>query len=234
MIELKVQCDCGQKFKFDVEPVNGQMPFRVNCPICGADGTDKANSLLQQMAPARVAPPGAPPLPVASPPLAIGTRTAAAPAPATATRFPAAAAGALTAARSQVQKGKDGWATPQTGVHKLGSYIVLGPSMLGAMLAAGFFGLEVSPLVLGAIVGVCGVVGGAVNIMGRGPIPVGMLVGLTMALGGYGAVFWWISDKTSFRKYELMIAFLIGAAPGFGLQFAFQKFLQKRQQQGRT
>ena len=29
MIELKVHCDCGQKYKFDVEPVNNQMPFTV-------------------------------------------------------------------------------------------------------------------------------------------------------------------------------------------------------------
>jgi hypothetical protein len=28
MIELKVHCDCGQRYKFDVEPVNNQMPFK--------------------------------------------------------------------------------------------------------------------------------------------------------------------------------------------------------------
>lgn len=50
-MELKVQCDCGQKYKFDVEPVNGQMPFVVNCPVCGVDGTAKANAMLQQLFP---------------------------------------------------------------------------------------------------------------------------------------------------------------------------------------
>jgi hypothetical protein len=50
-MEIKVQCDCGQKFKFDVEPVNGQMPFVVNCPVCRADGTAKANVMLQQLLP---------------------------------------------------------------------------------------------------------------------------------------------------------------------------------------
>ena len=64
MIELKVQCDCGQKYKFDVEPVNGLMPFRVNCPICGLDGTEKANLLLQAQAPVPVAAAFAPPPPV--------------------------------------------------------------------------------------------------------------------------------------------------------------------------
>jgi hypothetical protein len=47
-MELKVVCGCGQKYKFDVEPVGGQIPFAVNCPICGADGTQSANATLAQ------------------------------------------------------------------------------------------------------------------------------------------------------------------------------------------
>jgi hypothetical protein len=48
-MEIKVQCDCGQKFKFDVEPVNGHVPFAVKCPVCGFDGTPRANVVLQQL-----------------------------------------------------------------------------------------------------------------------------------------------------------------------------------------
>jgi hypothetical protein len=47
-MELKVVCDCGQKFKFDVEPVNGQMPFKMNCPVCNADATRAANAAISQ------------------------------------------------------------------------------------------------------------------------------------------------------------------------------------------
>lgn len=47
-MELKVLCDCGQKYAFDVEPIAGQMPFFVNCPGCGMDGTSHANALLAQ------------------------------------------------------------------------------------------------------------------------------------------------------------------------------------------
>jgi hypothetical protein len=47
-MEIKVQCGCGTKFAFDVEPVNGRMPVRVNCPGCGADGTDLANEVIRQ------------------------------------------------------------------------------------------------------------------------------------------------------------------------------------------
>jgi hypothetical protein len=49
MPEIKVECDCGQKYKFDVEPVNGRMPFKVNCPSCGNDGTSKADIVLQSI-----------------------------------------------------------------------------------------------------------------------------------------------------------------------------------------
>src|SRR5579871_299485 len=92
MMELKVQCDCGQKYKFDVEPVNNQMPFRVTCPSCGIDGTDKANVLLQTQAPVAVAAPALAPAGLrlnvaAAPPVAIAPP----PIPATAQHYPAAA-----------------------------------------------------------------------------------------------------------------------------------------------
>src|ERR1039457_2646035 len=67
MIELKVVCDCGQKFKFDVEPVNGQMPFTVACPICKRDGTAKANAMLQQMSVFKMVEPPPPPAPAPAP-----------------------------------------------------------------------------------------------------------------------------------------------------------------------
>ncbi|MGC3959486.1 MAG: hypothetical protein QM813_16530 [Verrucomicrobiota bacterium] len=69
-MEIKIQCDCGQKFKFDVEPVHGQMPFSVNCPVCGVDGTARANVLLQQLLPPTPIPaPSAPPPPPAPAPM---------------------------------------------------------------------------------------------------------------------------------------------------------------------
>jgi hypothetical protein len=70
MIELKVQCDCGQKYKFDVEPVHGRMPYAVSCPVCGADGTGKANALLAQQLPAAASVPIGMAPPVAAPALA--------------------------------------------------------------------------------------------------------------------------------------------------------------------
>jgi hypothetical protein len=77
-MEIKVECDCGQKYKFDVEPANGCMPFPVHCPACGAEGTAKANAIIRQSAPAAVRyaplPAPAPPAPAPTPPPAIAIR----------------------------------------------------------------------------------------------------------------------------------------------------------------
>ncbi len=81
-MELKLVCPCGQKFKFDVEPVNGQMPFAVICPVCNADGTAAANAQLSnQFPPALVIVPPPPPIAPASGKLQM---TRPAPAPTTA------------------------------------------------------------------------------------------------------------------------------------------------------
>ena len=45
---IKVQCPCGSKYSFDVEPVEGRMPFAVQCPTCNADGTDIANQIIAE------------------------------------------------------------------------------------------------------------------------------------------------------------------------------------------
>jgi len=51
MIPIKIQCGCGQRYAFDVEPVGGRMPAAVACPVCGADGTGAANAVISQSMP---------------------------------------------------------------------------------------------------------------------------------------------------------------------------------------
>jgi hypothetical protein len=48
MIPIKIQCGCGQRYAFDVEPLAGQMPGSIACPICGVDGTSAANAVIAQ------------------------------------------------------------------------------------------------------------------------------------------------------------------------------------------
>lgn len=49
MIPIKIQCGCGQRYAFDVEPVDGRMPYSVACPVCGVDGTEAANIIIAQV-----------------------------------------------------------------------------------------------------------------------------------------------------------------------------------------
>lgn len=50
-MDIKIVCGCGQKYIFEVDPDNGQMPVSVNCPACGADGTKEANDIMAQIFP---------------------------------------------------------------------------------------------------------------------------------------------------------------------------------------
>jgi hypothetical protein len=81
MIPIKIQCGCGQRYAFDVEPVNGRMISTVACPICGVDGTAAANEMIAQTLAAQ---------PEAAPPPITRLRPAAAPVRAEATARPLA------------------------------------------------------------------------------------------------------------------------------------------------
>ncbi len=69
-MEIKIVCGCGTKYKFDVEPLEGRMPWPVRCPSCGVDGTAQANEIIQAGSPAPVSSPSVP----VAPPLATGPR----------------------------------------------------------------------------------------------------------------------------------------------------------------
>jgi hypothetical protein len=125
-------------------------------------------------------------------------------------------------------KRHDGWGSPETSFNKLGTYLMAGSSVLAALTAWGMFGIEVSGTILCIVVGVCGVAGGAINMAGRGPILAGMVVGPVIGLGGFGAALWWMQGRESVRKFEISLAFIIGSAPGFLLQYGFQQWLKKR------
>ena len=49
MIPVKIYCVCGQKYAFEVHPVNGAMPVPVNCPVCRRDGTEQANQIIARI-----------------------------------------------------------------------------------------------------------------------------------------------------------------------------------------
>jgi len=91
MIPITIQCGCGQRYEFDVEPVDGQMPTTVACPVCGVDGTAAANEMIAQTLTVQ-APPSLPKLRLQSAPV----RTEAPPPPPP----PAARAAAVAPAKA--------------------------------------------------------------------------------------------------------------------------------------
>ena len=96
-MEVKVFCQCGSKYKFDVEPVNERMPWPVNCPTCGADGTAQANQIIAQTFAANpaVPPPAPSPLAMSAPPPPPAPAYAPAPAPTAAAPCSGSRAGRL-------------------------------------------------------------------------------------------------------------------------------------------
>jgi hypothetical protein len=236
MIPIKVECGCGQRYAFEVNPVDGHMPQAVKCPSCGADGTLAANQVIAQIlaVPAR-APVAVPIAPVA--PTGGGMRIAvsgAATAPAVAAVAPPpppmSSPKPIVRPAPAAKPAADGWDVEETQVNKLGTFVIVGPVIFAALFASGIFGVQVAPSLLLTVVAVCGVLGGVLNISGRGPVVAGAIVGLVIAVGGYGAVYWWIQGRESVRKFELIIAFVVGVIPGFLLQTLLQAYLRKRAQ----
>lgn len=113
MIPIKIQCGCGQRYAFDVEPVDGHMPYAVACPVCGVDGTAAANTVIAQAAPAEPVPASeAPPtslrLRVATPQRAAGPAAVATSSHRPASHHPAKD---FTSAKSEAQS-KINWGDP--------------------------------------------------------------------------------------------------------------------------
>lgn len=46
---IKLECYCGMKYEFNVEPVDGRMPYEISCPNCDGDGTEYANLYIAQV-----------------------------------------------------------------------------------------------------------------------------------------------------------------------------------------
>jgi hypothetical protein len=126
----------------------------------------------------------------------------------------------------------DGWGSEESQVNQIGIYIVAGGAIIAALLLWGVIPVAVPVSVLAAAVAVCGLVGGAINVLGRGPVAAGAVVGVVMALGGFCAVYFWINGRESVRWFEVMIAFVIGIVPGFVVQYLIQRMLGVRAEAG--
>jgi hypothetical protein len=109
MITVKVECDCGQHYAFDAEPVNGRLGTTVACPTCGADGTPVANEIIARS----LAPEPATPTPQAGARLSISSHEPAAPAAAPAVKVNSTLLGMVSPEQARIQAAaKISWGDP--------------------------------------------------------------------------------------------------------------------------
>lgn len=59
MIDTKIACQCGNRFKFGMDLVNGRAPDGLVCPTCGAPATPACNALVDFLSGKEPAPPSA-------------------------------------------------------------------------------------------------------------------------------------------------------------------------------
>jgi hypothetical protein len=121
LMQIKIQCGCGQHYAFDVDADGDLEPGMVLCPVCGFDGTGAANEAIAQGLSARTAEAAA--APVGGPRIRIPTPSPVAPAaaPAPASRLHGATTPAREINRTQLEfdaKAKILWGDPPEEVIK--------------------------------------------------------------------------------------------------------------------
>src|SRR5687768_13517852 len=117
----------------------------------------------------------------------------------------------------------DGWRGEETPLNKFGSSITVVPTILGGIIMF-VAGDKIPTEYLFIVVGLCGLIGGAINVHGRGPESAGAAMGLIIAMGGLGAIYWWLSYRDAEKIWwlEVAIAFVVGSLPGMAAQYLIQ------------
>jgi hypothetical protein len=114
------------------------------------------------------------------------------------------------------------WGSPESRLNQVGTLLVILPSISASLLLTDLIPIDVPVGVLFAVVIISGAAGGAINLIGRGPLILGAIVGLAVALGGLSAVYGWLQLRPSVYWLEVALVYFIGTIPGFLLQRAWQ------------
>ena len=194
MLEIKIQCPCGQRYKFDVEPIEGRMPFVVNCPICGLEGTSNANEVLGKVLVAEPLPAPA----AASGPMRVGLA------------LPTSVEGSLAPPRAPVGRGQLQTAAASTAQKKpsfgLGLLGALVGTLLGSIvyfLTFNYTGVRLKLLAIG--VGYLAGLGAEVLGRKEGSKQLGMIAGVFTLVGVVSAQYcvarnWWNTAQQATPK----------------------------------
>jgi hypothetical protein len=154
-MEIKIECSCGSRYKFDVEPENGRCPTPLACPSCQASWTEQTNELiarsLGEAAPAPAFPvtPAAPVVRIVS----VGTMAPPTPsAPKLGLRLSNHAPSEAPASNVAVPDAPEPAPVPASGGRHMPRVVTLDP-VLEPQVSMGNFGMGVLGAGLGAALG---------------------------------------------------------------------------------
>ena len=122
---------------------------------------------------------------------------------------------------------RNSWGSAESRLNQVGTLLVVIPPVLAAMVLTGRIPITVPVVILFGVAIISGLVGGAINLVGRGPVIIGALVGLVIALGGFVAVYGWSQLRGNLYSLEVPLVFIVGTAPGFLLQRLLQGVVQR-------
>ena len=182
-MRIKLQCECGQRFAFEVEPINGRMPSPVECPACGAESTAAANAAIAQSAESQsaAAPAGSESLRVAIPAHERSPATLVASASPASQRPPRPLPGQLGRAQAKVEaRAKISWGDP--------------PIQVLAYLRSQGYGKEESSAIVEELVRerVATIRGKGITSLISGALLTGVSVGIFLIFRNGG----WVSPRT--------------------------------------
>jgi hypothetical protein len=153
-MEIKIECSCGSRYKFDLEPVNGRSPTALACPNCQASWTEQADALIARSLGTAAAPPltvNAPPAPAVALVAAGATTPPSTSAPKPGLRLSGQAPREASAPTEASPTAEPGPAPVTVGRH-MPRVITLDP-VLEPQTSMGNFGLGVLGAALGAALG---------------------------------------------------------------------------------
>lgn len=122
----------------------------------------------------------------------------------------------------------DGWGSKVSNLNQVGAVLVIVSTVLAIFVSGGVLQNDVPITVLFVAVAIGGLAGGAVYLIGRGPLAAGAIIGLAIAVGGFGAAYWWSQIRNSPSAYEVALVTFVGTLPGFLLQRILQRMFAKQ------
>jgi hypothetical protein len=122
----------------------------------------------------------------------------------------------------------DGWGSKVSNLNQVGTVLVIVSTVITIFAFGDMVQNDVPVTVLFIAVAICGLIGGALYVIGRAPVVAGAFIGLVITVGGFGAAYWWSQFRNGPSVYEVAVVTFVGTLPGFLLQRICQRIFARR------